>query len=73
MTAARRTTDTLAAALPREMVRVTRLAAQYRTVEMGHLAAALMDTAVDVAQAAIESADTVAMIRCYACLKEFEA
>lgn len=69
----RAASDTLAAALPREMVRVARLAEQYRTVDMGHVAAALMDAAIDLAQEAIENADVVSMLRAFAILKGYEA
>ncbi|MCJ2055499.1 hypothetical protein MKL09_02915 [Methylobacterium sp. J-048] len=64
--------DTLAAALPREMVRVTKIAGQYRQVENGFIAAALMEAAVERGQQAIESGDLTAMIRAYHDLKGFE-
>ncbi|MGU3666135.1 hypothetical protein ACLBX9_18275 [Methylobacterium sp. A49B] len=64
--------DTLAAALPREMVRVTSIIAEYRKVEMGFIAAALMEASVERAQTAIESGDVVAMLRAYHDLKGYE-
>lgn len=64
--------DTLAAALPREMVRVTKIVGQYRQVEMGFIAAALMEAAVERAQKAIEAGDVVAMLRAYADLQGYE-
>ena len=73
MNASARQHDTLAAALPREMVRVARLTAQYRAVAGGELAAAMMDVSIDRAQAAIEAADLPAMIRAYADLQGYEA
>ena len=68
----RRLTDTLAAALPREMVRVIKIAGQYRQVENGFIAAALMEAAVERGQKAIESGELVQMIRAYHDLKGFE-
>ena len=65
-------TDTLAAALPREMVRVTKIAGEYRKVETGFIAAALMEAAVKQAQKAIEAGDVVAMIRAYADLQGYQ-
>lgn len=73
MTAPTRQHDILAAALPREMVRVARLTAQYRAVPGGELAATMMDASIERAQAAIEAADLPAMIRAYAGLKGYEA
>lgn len=64
--------DTLAAALPREMVRVTQIASEYRKVEMGFIAAALMEVSVKRAQKAIESGDVVEMLRAYADLQRYE-
>jgi hypothetical protein len=64
--------DTLAAALPREMVRVTKIAGQYRQVEMGFIAADLMEAAVERGQKAIESGELAEMIRAYHDLKGFE-
>ena len=64
--------DTLAAALPREMVRVTKIAHEYRQVEMGFIAAALMEAAVERGQKAIESGDVVAMLQAYADLQGYE-
>lgn len=64
--------DTLAAALPREMVRVTQIANEYRQVEMGFIAATLMEAAVERAQKAIEAGDVVAMLRAYADLQGYE-
>ena len=64
--------DTLAAALPREMVRVTKIAGQYRQVEMGFIAAALMEAAVERAQEAIASGELARMIQAYHDLKGYE-
>lgn len=64
--------DTLAAALPREMVRVTQIAHEYRQIEMGFIAAALMEAAVERAQKAIEAGDVVAMLRAYADLQGYD-
>lgn len=64
--------DTLAAALPREMVRVTKIAGEYRKIEMGFIAAALMEVAVEEAQKAIDAGDVVAMLRAYADLQGYE-
>lgn len=64
--------DTLAAALPREMVRVTQITGEYRQIEMGFIAAALMEAAVERAQKAIEAGDVVAMLRAYADLQGYE-
>ena len=64
MTTDRHQTDTLAA-LPREMVRVTVIIAAYRQVEMGFIAAALMEAAVERGQKAIEAGDVAAMLRAY--------
>lgn len=72
MTLERPPADTLAAALPREMVRVTKIADEYRRVEMGFIAAALMEAAVERGQKAIESGELAQMIRAYHDLKGFE-
>ncbi|MBP2495009.1 hypothetical protein ABID82_005006 [Methylobacterium sp. PvP062] len=72
MTTDRPQSDTLAAALPREMVRVTKIAGQYRQVEMGFIAADLMEAAVERGQQAIESGDLTRMIRAYHDLKGYE-
>lgn len=72
MAAERPPTDTLAAALPSEMVRVTKIAGEYRKVEMGFIAAALMEASVERAQKAIESGDVVQMIRAYHDLQGYE-
>lgn len=64
--------DTLAAALPREMVRVTKIAGQYRQVEMGFIAADLLEAAVERGQKAIESGDLAQMIRAYHDLQGYE-
>ena len=63
--------DTLAAALPREIERVAKLIPQYRAVEMGFIAAGMMQRSLDAAQAAIASADLVGMIRAYEDLKGY--
>jgi len=68
----RQPTDTLAAALPREMVRVTKIAGQYRQVENGFIAAALMEAVVERGQKAIEAGDLAAMIQAYHDLKGYE-
>lgn len=72
MTTERRQSDTLAAALPREMVRVTKIAGEYRKIEMGFIAAALMEAAVERGQQAIESGELAQMIQAYHDLKGFE-
>ncbi|MCJ2092107.1 hypothetical protein MKK67_06280 [Methylobacterium sp. J-072] len=54
------------------MVRVTKIAGQYRQVEMGFIAAALMEAAVERGQKAIESGDFVQMIRAYHDLQGYE-
>lgn len=72
MTTDRPQCDTLAAALPREMVRVTKIAGEYRKVEMGFIAANLMEAAVERGQKAIESGELVQMIRAYHELQGFE-
>lgn len=72
MTHDRPQSDTLAAALPREMVRVTKIAGEYRKVEMGFIAANLMEAAVERGQKAIESGELVQMIRAYHELQGFE-
>ncbi|MCJ2098472.1 hypothetical protein [Methylobacterium sp. E-046] len=64
--------DTLAAALPREMVRVASLIPFYRQVENGGLAAALMQASIDRAQEAIASGDAVAMLLAHADLQGYE-
>ena len=68
----RQPADTLAAALLREMVRVTKIAGQYRQVEMGFIAADLMEAAVERGQKAIESGDLAQMIWAYHDLKGYE-
>lgn len=72
MTHDRPPSDTLAAALPREMVRVTKIAGQYRQVGMGFIAADLMEAAVERGQKAIDAGDVIAMLRAYADLQEYE-
>lgn len=64
--------DTLAAALPREMVRVAGLIPLYRQVENGGLAAALMQASIDRAQEAIAGGNVIEMLRAYADLQEYE-
>ncbi len=59
---ARTRTDTLPAALPREMVRVAGLIALYEECEGGILAVMLMRAAIDRAQAAIEAWDAADMV-----------
>ena len=63
--------DTLAAALPREMVRVAGLIPFYRQVENGGLAAALMQASIDRAQDAIEDWDAAAMATALADLRGY--
>lgn len=65
-------TDTLGDALPREMTRVRKLIPHYRSVPMGFLAANMMERTLDEAQRALAEGDTVAMIRIYRDLKEYE-
>ena len=64
--------NTLAAALPREMVRVAGLIPFYRQVENGGLAAALMQASIDRAQEAIASGDVLAMLRAHHDLQGYE-
>ena len=64
--------DTLAAALPREMVRVAGLIPFYRQVGSGGLAAAPMQASIDRAQEAIASGDVLAMLRAYHDLQGYE-
>lgn len=54
--------DTLPAALPREMVRVAGLIAAYQQVENGRFAAMMMQASIDRAQKAIEDWDAAAML-----------
>ena len=64
--------NTLAAALPREMVRVAGIIPLYRQVEMGFIAADLMQASIDRAQEAIASGDVLAMLRAYHDLQGYE-
>ena len=63
--------DTLAAALPREMVRVAFLIPIYQQVQNGGLAAALMKASIDRAQEAIEAWDAAAMAAALADLRGY--
>lgn len=63
--------DTLAAALPREMTRVAGLVPIYEAVPNGHLAASLMRASLARAQAAIDAWDVVAMLRAHADLQGY--
>lgn len=63
---------TLADALPEEMARVREAIAIYKTVPMGHIAAALMQADIDAAMKAIMHGDTVEMLRRYESLKGWE-
>ena len=65
--------DTLAAALPREMVRVAGLIPLYRAVANGEFAAALMQRSIDRAQAAIAEGDLAEMVRACADLRNWSA
>ena len=50
---------------------MTKLTAVYRSVEMGFIAAAMMERSVAQAQAAIESGEIVLMMRAYEDLKGY--
>jgi hypothetical protein len=66
-------TDTLAAALPREMIRVAELMAEYHALgPPGAIASATMRAALDRACNALGDGDVVEMYRVYQRLREFE-
>lgn len=65
--------DTLAAALPREIQRVSELLPLYDEIPTGVFAATVMRMALQRAQKAIADGDLVGMIQAYEELKGFEA
>jgi hypothetical protein len=65
--------ESIGEALPKEIARVQEIVAIYKTIPMGHIAAALMQHDINMAHKAMIEGDLPGMIAAYKSLKEWEA